>query len=334
MSRLRDLLERHHRIHAAVTLVVLVAAVAVVSQDRSTPVTVDGALESFRTGNHPSVTSPARPTATATPEPSSAATPHPTTTSDPAATDPPASASDRGPTPTAEPSQTVPAPTSDTTADSDGAGTPTPTPPATAPPSRPAEGVYVYVTDGHDEIDAFGGRRHDYPPETTVTVRHTDCGTHTRWDALAERWDEATTCLDHDGDRQVQAIVSYREFLGHGQRDDLDCEIPLPADPPPGARWTGACTGEDTDVTLQLTAVGRETIPVEGTSVETVHIRIDASFSGRTEGRQTSDRWYTPDTGLDVRTHTTTDVQSDGPTGPVHYRERVQRQISSLQPRR
>lgn len=316
---------------AALTVAVLIGAVVVAVQDGATPVTVDGAVELFRTEERaapPEADAPSSPAATPTDMTGRATTePGPATPDAPPRQEP--SDADTAPTASGEPRNVASA--SDQEAPS---APPAPDPTTAVEAPRPAEGVYVYATDGHHEIDAFGGRRHDYPSETTTTVRHTDCGTHTRWDVLDERWDEASTCLTDDGDRQLWSIVSYREFLGHGQRTDLECDLLLPADPAAGARWNGTCTGQDTDVTLQMTMMGRETVTVGDRTAETVHIRMEAVFSGSTEGTQASDRWYLPSNGLEVRTHTVTDVHSQGPTGRVHYQEQVRRELRDLEPHR
>ncbi len=318
-------------VQAMLTVAILIVAVVVAVQDGATPVTVDGALERFRTEGQtspPQTHAPSPPAATPTDVTEPGATELEPAIPDPS---PPQETSDADPAPAADAGPDTVAPASDH--EGDGASpTPDPTPAVDEP--RPAEGVYVYATDGHDEIDAFGGRRHDYPSETTLTLRHTDCGTHTRWDVLDERWDEAKTCRTDNGDRQLQSIVSYREFLGHGQRMDLECDLLLPADPAAGARWSGTCTGEDTDVVLQMTMMGWETVTVGGRAAETIHVRTEAVFSGRSEGTQSSDRWYVPSTGLEVRTHTVTDVHSQGPTGRVHYQEQVRRELRELEPHR
>src|SRR3712207_8673916 len=38
-----------------------------------------------------------------------------------------------------------------------------------------SEGVYTYTTTGYEEVDQPHDR-HDYPRQTALTLRHTDCG--------------------------------------------------------------------------------------------------------------------------------------------------------------
>ncbi len=58
----------------------------------------------------------------------------------------------------------------------------------------PEPGVYTYATSGRESIDALDGRHHDYPGQTTITVRHDGCGAVFDWRPLAERSDDMVIC--------------------------------------------------------------------------------------------------------------------------------------------
>lgn len=335
---LRAALERSVGGQFVVAVVILgLAGSVLATRDPSTPVAVDSAVERFRSPSPvPDETSgAARRDAV---DPSSAGrAPSGPSADDPPATTPPVAATNDA----AAPAESSPSPGAGA-APADGSATTArkrPTPSASpsagaSEPQRPDEGVYVYTTEGHDEVDALGGRRHDYPAETTVSLRWTDCGVDTRWDVLEERWDEASVCTE-DGDRILRALTSYREFLGHGEREEVTCEVlSLPADATPGSTSTGSCSSTSIEVAIRTTVVERGTITIAGTEVPSVHVHSEATFSGDTEGSQVSDRWYHPDTGLELRGVTDTDVRRDSHAGRVHYQEHYTRQLSSLTPRR
>jgi hypothetical protein len=321
---------------AAVVILGLAGSV-LATRDPSTPVAVDSAVERFRSPSPvPDEASGAARRDAVDPSSAGRAPSGPSADDPPAATPPGAATSD-----TAAP--TEPSPSTGPGTSADGSATTSapkqPTPSASAStgapdPQRPDEGVYVYATDGHDEVDALGGRRHDYPAETTVSLRWTNCGVDTRWDVLEERWDEASVCSE-GGDRILRALTSYREFLGHGERQEVSCEVvSLPADAAPGSTSTGSCSGPSIEVSIRTTVVERGTVTIAGTRVPSVHVRSEATFSGDTDGSQVSDRWYHPETGLELRGRTVTDVDRDSHAGRVHYQERYDRRLTSLQPRR
>src|SRR5882672_2094083 len=85
--------------------------------------------------------------------------------------------------------------------------------PRPAEPLLPSEGVYVYATTGRENVDILGGTQHDYPSETTITVRHEGCGMRDRWDALQGRWDARHYCAAEQG-LAIRDVIQHHEFYG------------------------------------------------------------------------------------------------------------------------
>ena len=218
------------------------------------------------------------------------------------------------------------------------AGGPAPAGPAVAVASRrvAAEGVYVYDTDGHEETDAVGGARHDYPKQTAVTVRHNDCGAFVmRWQPLGERWDESDLCAD-DGGVAIRRFSTFHEFFQQRQQNDFRC--------PPGthvfrwaaaagATWSWECTDGASVFATTVTHMGVEDLSIGGQTVRAVHMRYDSKMTGANRGIQTQERWLDPDTGLLYKMRTDIDTEADSPFGAVNYQEHYTITLASLSPR-
>jgi hypothetical protein len=199
----------------------------------------------------------------------------------------------------------------------------------------PAEGVYVYETTGGDEVDVLGGSRHEYPPETTITVRHSGCGLVERWDALEERWDERESCPTPEGDR-LKRTTSFHEFFGRGDLRTLDCTgFTYPAHFQPGAEWSSRCASENTAVALTLRAVKWEDIVVGDRSVRTMHVRVEGRLTGEQDGTLVREVWGAADKGIVVRERSTLTSYSNQPVfGRTRYHEAYENRLTSLEPRR
>lgn len=205
----------------------------------------------------------------------------------------------------------------------------------TAPTRRPpiAEGVYVYRTSGHDEVDTLGGSRHDYPSETTVTVRHEGSCSNVRWDVLRERWDERKTC--DRGDRvDLVALTAYHEFFRKGDVREFRCEGTF--DRPgakPGDVWTNRCAGSDQVSTTTIRAVGHETLTIDGRPVEAARLSLDIDVQGEQKGHAQADLWRSIGTGLLLKEKRAHDSEGGSAVGPVKYSERYEITLASLSPR-
>ena len=199
---------------------------------------------------------------------------------------------------------------------------------------RPAPGVYVYATDGFEEIDALLGARHDYPTETTITVSHGGCGVLLRWDALDARSTTWELCPG-----EVWSIAGYDElhrFLGQTERTSYRCESGStwrPASEAAGTPVARRCTTGESTEAASGQVLGRESRTVGGQTVETVHVSLDLVLDGRTRGTGSLELWLEQSTGLIVRLALENDNRSESAIGDVGYRERATLDLLSLEPR-
>lgn len=199
----------------------------------------------------------------------------------------------------------------------------------------PAEGVYIYATTGGDEVDVLGGSRHEYPSETTVTIRHAGCGLLERWDALEERWDERESCRSSDGDR-LKRTTSYHEFFGRADERTLHCTgYTFAAAFGPGSKWSSRCASDTTAVSLSLQAIGWEVVEVSGQRVRTLHVRVEGRLTGEQDGSLVRDVWGSAGTGIVVQERSTLTSYSNQPVfGRTRYHEAYENRLTSLEPRR
>jgi hypothetical protein len=299
---------------AIVNAVVLLAGVGLLalrSGDRAVAFTPDRAVVSFRT--------PVQQ-AGAAPSPAEVATTVAAASS--AAADAPAAG-----TPTTTPT-TVATPTNAATVQA----------PATGPLTRPAAGVYVYKTDGQESVDVLGGATHDYPDETTIIVRHTDCGFDTEWRPLEQRAEYRAFCLGERGLR-IAVLAGQREFFGRSAGYYQQCVndtyyLPL-ADGGPPATWTETCQNDQgNQVTLNGKALGRQPRPVGAETVDAIQFEITTHRV--TDQRETSVRsvvTMAAATGLVLALESTTRAVVNSPTGSGTYDERYTLELTDLTPR-
>jgi hypothetical protein len=301
-----ELSRRAQRLLGGVIVLLLFTGVTMVYlRQAPAPVTADVALEQFR----------ATPAATAS-----------------AIEQPPAVAP--GPTAAAPtPGETGPAPD--------------PVVPATAPtaagrpagptaPPPPPDGVYAYRTTGYEEVEAFGGARHDYPAETYMTVRRKGCGVVLRWQPLKERWDESDHC-SQGPNITIDRFAMYHEFFRQGQEQPYTCDPGshvYRAAQPAGATWKVRCASPKygaIDMTTKV--VGVETVQVGSESRRAVRMHYEATITGYSEGTQVQERWIDEATGLMLRITTQVAVTTQTPLGRTPYRERYRIDLVSMQPR-
>lgn len=207
--------------------------------------------------------------------------------------------------------------------------------PAVAVAGVPESGVYVYATEGRDEITVLGGSHHDYPAETTLTVTAEGCGARLRWDALGERWEEWVICPD--GPRlEIRSISTYHQFFGKSDHRDYFCgedSLYRPVELRRGATWTSVCSGPDATATARGEVVGVEFLAVGGTRVRSIHFEIVTTFEGTTVGSRTTEVWMVAATGLPIITISHDDLDTDSVLGRTHYVERYRTELRSLEPR-
>jgi hypothetical protein len=200
----------------------------------------------------------------------------------------------------------------------------------------PEPGVYTYATSGAESIDALGGRRHEYPEISTITVRHRGCGASLRWRPFRERWDDTILCPSRRG-MELRRERNHHEFFNIADDRDFVCEpgsLFFPAAAEPGDTWTATCgTGEIT-VVRTGTIAGIRQVDVGGTPVTVLQFEVDDAISGASNGTTERTVSVVPSTGLIVELELTTDVRNDSPIGDVHYEEHYQLRLTSLEPRR
>ena len=200
---------------------------------------------------------------------------------------------------------------------------------------RIEEGVYTYATEGFEATNALGGARHDYPKETPVTMRRSDCGWTQRWQPLAERWDESALCRT-DAGTDVRRFTTYHEFFQRSQQQQFDCppgSVVQKRDAQPGATWSWRCTAGASAIDTVVTVVGPEPVTVEGVEIPAVRVHYESTMTGANRGTQKQDRWIRGD-GMNLRIKTDIDTEADSPFGAVHYEEHYVITIVSLSPRR
>lgn len=209
--------------------------------------------------------------------------------------------------------------------------------PTTSLPPRdlPEPGVYRYATTGTESVDILGGATHDYPPQTLLTVTLDGCGVRLRWDLLAERRDEWRLCVTADGVELQTTGSHYHEFYSNGRLEALVCShkvllVPTDDSLPPEQSVTCLLDGAPWNPTW--TAVGHETLTVDGSSVETLHLRMVVNDGDAHFERTTMDWWLAP-TGLPVRMTTQKESNTDsGVIGDVYYTETYTADLASFDP--
>jgi hypothetical protein len=200
----------------------------------------------------------------------------------------------------------------------------------------PEPGVYTYATSGRESIDALDGRHHDYPAETTITVRHEGCGAVFAWRPLAERVDEMVVCPDTSG-TALPRYRTYHEFFGMSDDREFECEpgsLWYPSSTEPGTTWTLRCATADVEVVRTGTIIGLSEVEVGGSAVEVLTFELQDEITGASTGTTGRVVKVVPDTGLIVELSMAVDVQNDSPVGDVHYLELYRLQLTSLTPRR
>lgn len=232
--------------------------------------------------------------------------------------------------------------------ESTAASTPESTPESTLAPVQvpmpPAEGVYRYVTSGSESVDILTGSTHVYPAETTLSVRHTDCGALLTWTALKERSDTWGICMTPEGIvwQGDGVAVWHHEFFGQDERTPTYCPdhvLMLPsgyADDPAAGTWAPTsmtCVCDDRDWPATWDLLGVEERVVDGVAVQAVHVRLTITWrSGEFYEDSVIDYWLDR-SGLPLSMSSTKVTRTDsGVIGAVTYREQFTADLVSLTP--
>jgi hypothetical protein len=206
---------------------------------------------------------------------------------------------------------------------------------ATAGFAYPASGVYTFATQGYEETDALAGQRHDYPKETSLTIRRAGCGWISHWQPLNERWEDSEIC-EHPAGSEMAHYTMYHEFFHRGQKEVFACPggFVQRVNAKPGDAWTFTCASDQSRAVSRTTFVAIDTINVGGRAVRAAHMRYVITASGADSGTLTQDRWISlgPQRAM-VRMLQTAKLTTKSPFGPVGYRESFRMDLKSLTPR-
>lgn len=208
--------------------------------------------------------------------------------------------------------------------------------PAAIREHAPQPGTYVYATRGGEQSALLGTRRHAYPARTTITVTAGGCGVVERWDVLETRSETYDVCPSA-GRWRFRQMGDVHAFFGHADHRTYRCTAGsafLPASRSRGATWTNRCAIPGTARADRGRVVGRATVAVGGRPVPTTRLDVRTQISGDTRGVTMTRLWVLPVTGLIVRRTVQADNRTDTPIGAVHYRERYDMTLVSLDPRR
>jgi hypothetical protein len=208
----------------------------------------------------------------------------------------------------------------------------------------PAQGVYRYTGTGQEDTT--------FPPLTeeqgpampaTVTAQPDGCWV-LRIDYNTHHWQDWSYCTADGRLTERGGSTFSRRTVGSL---DIDNTSTFTCDPvvvvadasdaddavrPRSCQGAGSLLPDPTTVAGTTTTVGRETLEVDGTSVATIHVRDDLTYTGAQTGTETTDVWLEVTTGLPVRNEHHIVAVTDTPFGEITYTEDAQYQLESLLP--
>jgi hypothetical protein len=205
-------------------------------------------------------------------------------------------------------------------------------------PGEPAPGVYRYATTGRESVDAaILSAGHVFPHASTIAVIPTRCGLTERWQVLATRWMEVSSCREAHGYRLL-SIDEMHEFFGVGREVLYRCREPArpgAAGLRPGMEWRGSCETDDGSSSRdsRFSVLGFEPVRVGGRSFDAVHIRTRLQLLGTYSGSAWQEEWRRRSDGLLLRRIAATDATMNG-TPDADYSERYEIGIRSPSPDR
>jgi hypothetical protein len=211
----------------------------------------------------------------------------------------------------------------------------------TPPTSRPetlvlaiTPGVYTYRTVGAESIDVLGGARHEYPPETTITVVRAGCGVHLRWDALDQRRDEWSLCATPSGVELQPDGHQYHEFFGQADGEDIACDrgvviVPVESTPMPPQMQNCTLGGDVWLPTWEVLEASHRL--VDDRAVEVRHVRMTIADDDEYWEHTIVD-FYLDRQGLPVEVSADKRSRSPSPIGGVVYGETYTLELASLAP--
>lgn len=189
-----------------------------------------------------------------------------------------------------------------------------------------APGVYAYATSGYEEIDAFGGARHDYPDVSYATLTPISCGYSFRWQPLQERWIE----FEHCGpDGAVTRTIEYHEWFGIPDSEVEECAVPRSIT---DASTGVVCVADASVETYDVEVIGSETLVVGGESVATVHLMRTSRLSDGSTGETSAEVWRMTGSPLIVRMILDSSSVTSSPIGEVRYTEHIEIELQHVLP--
>ena len=197
----------------------------------------------------------------------------------------------------------------------------------------PPRGVYVYSTDGSEEIDALLSPSHRYPDDTVMSVAGTECGWIERWAPLEGRTTERELCL-FEGTLRLGSYREVHRFLANTDTRDYVCDpsaVLVPRVTERDATWTFVCDAGHTAETWTGRVVGREEHPL-AEPAQVIHVRFETVLSGRTSGTSTKELWLRESDLLVVRERVINRSATDTAIGDVGYFERYDLELSNATP--
>jgi hypothetical protein len=195
----------------------------------------------------------------------------------------------------------------------------------------PAPGVYSYRTAGGESLSLVGVGR-SFPASTSMIVNDGRCAT-VSWVPITQHSEMTTVCNAPNGALTIPKLVTDESIAGATTSSTIECPslaYLLPPGVTAGQRWSATCSQDSPAEKIGLVgqALGRSTLTVGGHKVSVTHARITLTFKGAESGKNPTDYWIIPSSGLIVQERETVGVTQSG----VRYTEHMEATLSSLDP--
>ena len=209
---------------------------------------------------------------------------------------------------------------------------------AIEPGLRPTAGTWRFEGSGTERLSLLGGSEHAFP-ETVYAVVDLDADDACAWTLnlvfIEEHVEQRRYCTDARGvtDRGFERTTT---FLGREQTSSYECSddaLRLKAGARPGAVWRWTCReARGGLVRYTATLVGRAPLSIDGSDVETSHVRVRATQRDKSRGSEQSD-WWLLESGLPAKMRSTrTLTTSAGPLGDLTTNEQFEYVLASRDP--
>ncbi len=212
---------------------------------------------------------------------------------------------------------------------------PTTSQPHEPPILRPPAGVYVYRTDGAEELSIGGSRR--YPAVTTRTVRHgAGCAWTMELVLLAEHRETHALCSTAETLDLISSSTDVRWF-GVSHLAKFTCSPPIGHGLRPAGAGTTlgfSCRAHDGSTFNGTTTYsGGESFEVEGQVRPAWRVSVDGTFVGPTRGTVKATELIDQASGHVLFEQRTNNLQQTALILDVTYHQEVTLSLVSLSPR-